>query len=392
LSALSDDIRRAELVEAQEKDGAFAIPGVEKRTEKANTEQFHRAGKLFAFKGENAERNAYRSGQWLAATFLGNEKAAQYCRDNGIAITKAQSEGVNTAGGFLVPSEFTNTVIDLREEYGTFRNFASVRAMSSDHQTIPRRTSGLTAYWTDEAGTATESQKGWDNVSLTAKKLMAYSLISTELSEDAVINVADDLANEMAYSFAIAEDSAGWNGDGTPTYGRITGLRTKIINGSYTASAIDAASGNDTFAELTATDLINCMAKLPRFARRNARWYVSTVGFDLTFQRLTAAAGGNTIQTLGQGQGFSYLGYPIVIDQTLPTATTDISDTAMLFFGDLSLSTVMGTRRALTVKTSEHFKFTNDQVAITATERVDINVHSLGDTTNAGPIIALVGE
>jgi hypothetical protein len=52
----------------------------------------------------------------------------------------------------------------------------------------------------------------------------------------------------------------------------------------------------------------------------------------------------------------------------------------------------MGTRRGITVKTSEHFKFTNDQIAITGTERVDINAHSLGDNTTAGPIIALVAE
>jgi hypothetical protein len=31
----------------------------------------------------------------------------------------------------------------------------------------------------------------------------------------------------------------------------------------------------------------------------------------------------------------SYLGYPVMIDQTMPTATTDISDTIMIAFGDL---------------------------------------------------------
>ena len=32
------------------------------------------------------------------------------------------------------------------------------------------------------------------------------------------------------------------------------------------------------------------------------------------------------------------------------------------------------------------------QVAVLGTERVDINVHDLGDNTNAGPLIALIGE
>lgn len=394
INDLAEDIRRAEFLENQAK--GIATPVVpDKLTDKANTAQYHRAGKLFAFKGPDAEKNAYRSGQWLAACFLGNDKAAEYCRENGIAITKAHSEGVNSGGGFLVPSEFSNTIIDLREEYGTFRSFASVRPMSSDAQTMPRRNGGLTAYWTAEAAAATESSKSWANVSLVAKKLMAYSLISSELSEDAVINVADDLANEMAYAFAVAEDAAGWNGDGTSTYGGITGLRTKMVatlGAGQLAGAVDAASGNDTFAEITATDLVSVMAKLPKYALRGARWYCSQTAFSLVFSRLTAAAGGNTIETLAGPVRSSYLGFPIVIDQTLPTATTDISDTAMLFFGDLSLSTLMGTRRNIAVKTSEHFKFTNDQIAITATERVDINVHSIGDATTAGPICALIAE
>jgi HK97 family phage major capsid protein len=140
--------------------------------EKIDATQFHRAGKLYAFKGTDADKNAYRAGQWLAACFLGSEKSAQFCRDNGIAITRAHSEGTNTSGGFLVP-RMERTIIDLREEYGTFRSFAEVKPMSSDTQTQPRRTSGLTAYWTAEAALGTESSKGWDNVSLVAKKLMA---------------------------------------------------------------------------------------------------------------------------------------------------------------------------------------------------------------------------
>jgi HK97 family phage major capsid protein len=392
ISALAEDIRMEEFVLAQ-KAGAAIPAQPEKRTEKMDATQFHRAGKLMAFKGTDADKNAYRAGQWLAACFLGSEKSAQFCRDNGIAITRAHSEGTNTTGGFVVPSEMERTIIDLREEYGTFRSFAKVVPMASDTFTQPRRTSGLTAYWTAEAAAATESSKGWDNVSLVAKKLMCYSLFSTELAEDAFINVADDLANEMAYAFAVAEDAAGWNGDGTPTYGNIRGVRPKIIDGTHTKSAINATSAHNTFAEIDATDLMNLMAALPKYALRNAKFYCSQVAFATVFARLTAAAGGNTMDTLAGPQNYRYQGYPIVIDQTLPgtSGSTDFVNTAMLFFGDLSLAALMGTRRGITVKTSEHFKFTNDQVAITGTERIDINVANLGDTSVAGPIIAMVG-
>jgi hypothetical protein len=52
--------------------------------------------------------------------------------------------------------------------------------------------------------------------------------MSTELAEDAVISIADDLAQEMGYAFAVAEDAAGWTGDGTSTYGGISGVKTKL--------------------------------------------------------------------------------------------------------------------------------------------------------------------
>jgi hypothetical protein len=40
----------------------------------------------------------------------------------------------------------------------------------------------------------TESTKSWDNVALTAKDLMVLTRITSQLNEDAVISVGDDLA------------------------------------------------------------------------------------------------------------------------------------------------------------------------------------------------------
>jgi HK97 family phage major capsid protein len=387
ISSLAEDIRMEEFIIAQKAGTALPVLGEGKRADKVDVHQFRRAtGRLFAFRGADAEKNAYRSAMWLMATFFDNEKAAQFCRDNGIAITRAHGEAANTTGGILVPGEFVQTIIDLREEYGTFRQWANVKPMSSDKQTWARRIGGLTAYWTAEAALGTESSKTWDNVELSAKKLMAYSLISTELAEDAFISVVDDLANEMAYAFAIAEDAAGWNGDGSTTYGGVRGIVTKINDGNHTAG-IYTATGHATFITLDATDLTSTMGKLPRYALRNAAWYCSQPFYQTVFSRLMVGAGGNTMENVAGPTRYSYLGYPVKIDQTLPLTAT--SGNISAFFGDLSLSTMMGVRRDITVKTSEHFKFLNDQLAITATERVDIVAHSLGDTVNAGPIIAL---
>lgn len=349
-----------------------------------------RYGKLKAFKGDSGEDNAFAAGQWILGFLYGNEKSKQWCREHG--VYDVAGEGVNTKGGFLVPEQFTQAIIDLREEYGVFRRECRVMPMSSDSMTIPRREGGITAYFVGENDEVTASDKSWGQVQLTAKKLGALCKYSSELAEDAIISIADDLANEMAYAFAEKEDDCGFNGDGTSTYGGIHGVRTKIIDGNHTAGAVDAASGIDTFAEITATDLATAMAALPQYAHRSAKWYCSQPAFELVFSRLTAAAGGNTIDTLAGMVQPRYLGYPIVISQKMPTSTGDLSNVAMLLFGDLRLAATMGDRRGIRAKISEDRYLEYDQVGILGTERFDINVHDLGDTSTAGPIVALVGE
>jgi len=361
----------------------------------------HRTGLLKAFKNEE---DAYTAGMFLLATIgrgapgrahLNNmgERAAKWLLERGIdVLTRAQNEGSNTAGGFLVIPAFEQAIIDLREQYGTFRRLVGVTPMSSDTQSQPVRTGGLTAYWVNEAQQITESEKTWGQVTLAAKKLAALSKFSSELNEDAIISIADDLAREMAYAFAISEDAAGWNGDGTSTYGGIVGVRTKIINGSYTASVHDGASNNDTFAEMTKGDLEGVMGKLPKYVT-NPRWYISQVGWVNMLMRIATAAGGVTATEMANGMRVpTYMGYPVEIDITLPSVLTDLSDVAMAFFGDLSLAVKMGERRGITISLSDQRYWEYDQIGIRATERVDIVAHSLGSTTAAGPIIALIGE
>jgi hypothetical protein len=59
-------------------------------------------------------------------------------------------------------------------------------------------------------------------------------------------------------------------------------------------------------------------------------------------------------------------------------------------FGDLSLAADFGNRRATTIAMSEHSEFDTDEIGVRGTERFDINNHSVGDTTNPGPVVGLV--
>lgn len=347
-----------------------------------------RYGPLRAFQ---SEKKAFEAGAWLLA-ISGSARAAAWCRDNAIPIIKAQGEGTNTGGGFLVPIELMRTIISLREERGAFRASARVVPMADDTGSIPRRTGGLTAYFVAENSAITESESSWDSVGLAAKKLATLTRSSSELTEDATVDLGGWFLSEVAHAFAAKEDDCGFNGDGSSTYSGMRGVTKLLIDGTHDAGKVVAAAGHDTFAEIDNTDLTNLIGKLPAFALPGAKWFGSQMAFATVFCRVAATAGGIIMQNIGGRMVPTFLGWPIQISQVLPQVTTDLSGSVMLLFGDLSLAATLGERRGVTVARTENRYLEFDQIAWRGTERVDIVVHDLGDNTTAGPIVGLVGE
>ena len=349
-------------------------------------------GQVRAFKGANAKRDAYYAGKWLLGTIMGNAEAKQWCREHGMEI-RVQTEGVNTAGGFVVPDVMERAIIELRETYGAARRNARIMPMSSDHSIIPRRTGGVTAYFVGETTEITASDKSWNQVELTARKLGALTRLSSDLSEDSIINIADDLAQEMAYAFSVKEDQCAIDGDGTSTYGGMTGVRTKMIDGDHAGSYVSAVTPGDNFSEIDAADLTNVMAALPMYARFGAKWHCSPACKAAVFDRLIQAAGGATMREIEGGVSPRYMGYPIEEWSNMPADPgTAYASVIILFFGDYSMAATLGTRRGITVKVSDQRYLEYDQIGIQATERFDVVNHDVGGASGVrGPVVGLYG-
>jgi len=210
------------------------------------------------------------------------------------------------------------------------------------------------------------------------------------LSEDAIINIADDLADEMAYAFALKEDQCGIDGDGTSTYGGMTGLRTAFIDGTHTAGQDAGTSNYVQWSQGTLNDeVITLMSLLPTYAQPRAKWYIHPAGKTGLLDRIALEAGGNTTAQIAAGVQPTFAGYPIVTSSALPSVPTN--NTVAFFFGDLTMSSTFGDRRGITVKVSSDRYMEYDQIGIQATERFCIVNHDLGDNTTAGPIVANVG-
>lgn len=354
-----------------------------------------RYGRTVAFPETHQGREkAYRAGLWVRAMFCKDDAARRKCINMGIGDVRALSETVNTAGGVFVPEELNQAVIDLRVKYGRFRENAQVIPMGRDTMTIPRTVTDMTASFTGENTAITESDADFNDVELTAKKLAILTRMSSELAEDAVIDIADFLARKMAYAFALKEDTVGFTGTGNAASGGIQGIQWIFENDQTLAGSIEVGATIDLFSEITATHISTVMAQLPDYAADNAKFYCSRVGAELMFGRLKAAGGGNTISDLEGRVMQTYLGYPIVTVNVMRKVTTAINNQVMFLFGDLSLSSTLGDSRGISVRTSEERYFDSDQLAIRATERIAIVNHDYGTTTagDTGPIVACTGS
>lgn len=353
---------------------------------------FRTYGRTIAFKQDRASQvAAYRSGMWIRAVFAHDEHAKRWCINHNVE-SRALSEGTGTAGGVLVPDELNQAIISLRETYGIFRQECEIIPMGRDVMEIPRDTGDLTATFTAENVALTESDPTFNNVTLTAKKLGIMTRFSSELAEDAIIDIADFIARKMAWAFANKEDTVGFIGDGTAGHGSITGIAKEFDDDNTLAGAIDATSGTDTFAAVDAEDIAKLMGALPQYAAQNAKFYCSRMAAEVVFGRIQTIGGGNTIETLSGKIRRVYLGHEIVESQILENSTGTINNTHMLLFGDLRMSSTLGDRRGIMVKTSEDRYFDLDQIAVKATERFALVNHDFGDGTDAGPIVALIGQ
>lgn len=363
-----------------------------------------RGGKSFQPRyGRSAEEQAYRFAHWFMAGPCGNLNSRSYCQKKGIEI-KVMQDNINASSGYLVPEEFEADLIILREKFGIFRKFAKISKMKSDTKSVPRRTGGVTAYPIGEGATITTSDKGWDRVGLTARKWGVLCVYTSELDEDAAIDIGDDLAEEIAYAFSKKEDDCGFNGDGTSAYHGIVGVRGKFAaliaqtaggNTYPSVAGLTVAGATGGWSAFTLADFNFMIGTLPEFADTEfAAWYCHKKFYNSVMERLMLAAGGVTAAEVAAGRRQPiFMGYPVHVSQIMPNATA--ANQIPCVFGDLGMGSLFGDRRMTTIALSNAPGFANDEMYIRGTERFDINVHDVGNQSataslqQPGPIVAL---
>jgi HK97 family phage major capsid protein len=351
--------------------------------------EFARYGRLngFANTPEGHEK-AYRAGMWLRAKLFNDDHAERWCKEHGVGL-RSQKEFDPIYGGNLVPNEMSQSIIDLRDQYGIARQHCTIMPMGRDIMSIPKVAGSLAAVFVAEEGSITEDEMSWVNVNLVAKKAGVLVKVSSEVAEDAIVNLADIITTDMARAFALKEDQCLFIGDGTATYGGMTGWEVALAEGVGLAAGPAGPAGIDEFSEITLTGIHTVMGLLPEYAQPNAKWFMSSVCWETAFSRLAAAAGGNTTVTLGQKIVLAFLGAPVILTPILHTTGTQTDGSPLCLYGDMRLASMIGDRRGFALKVSTERYIENDQIALVGTTRFDIVNHGIGTTSAAGPMIAM---
>ena len=167
-------------------------------------------------------------------------------------LQKALVEGTNTAGGYLVPEVLAKRVYELIKEGTPVLKagiFEEVR-FTSDNQLFNYVSTTVAGYWVAENTQITEENISFGQAVTAIGKVASLVRVSTELLEDANVDVMDLIVRELSQQLAEKIEDAIINGDGTAAYGGITGLRN--VTGTNVVNPVNADGDNislDKFLE-----------------------------------------------------------------------------------------------------------------------------------------------
>ncbi len=135
--------------------------------------------------------------------------------------TVPMTEGTAATGGVFVPAPVRQAILGRLGQSSVVRRLAQIIPMPSATLKLPRLAEGVAAQWVGEATVDPADAPTFDSLTLTAHKLAVLVPVTEELLADATTGIAEVVAQILADSFALKEDSAFLGFD---TGGPIAGL------------------------------------------------------------------------------------------------------------------------------------------------------------------------
>jgi HK97 family phage major capsid protein len=265
-------------------------------------------------------------------------RAARYAKNqwNDDDVVKALESGTDSAGGFLVPTNYSDEIIELLYPATVIRGFgATVVPMDNGNMTWPRLAAGVGAEYVGENQNIVTDQPVFGDLSLSWKKLAVNVPISNDLirfsSPKADVVVRNDVVEQMS----VREDIGFIRDDGTGQ--KPTGLRHQpgvTVLAATDISAMDVSTGAGRTARNDAIqgDLDDMVLTL-----EESNVPITNAGYILTprakhfLMRLTDINGNKIYPEMRQGQ---LNGYPFRTTTQIPVNLGAGSDESEIYFAN----------------------------------------------------------
>jgi len=263
---------------------------------------------------------------FVEATFFQNPIARARYMEKYHELQKATAIDIGDTGNvFPVPDILEAEILAFARESSVLLQYARLWDMTSDKKTIPVESGAVATSW---GNTTEESNPGVSEVELDAETLSAYSVVNNTTLEDTVSDIVSWLTEAMAEAVGQSLDNAGFNGDGTATYGGCSGILSAACGYSVTM-----ASGKTAFSDLSFDNLSEMISKLDGMRKVGARFFMA--GEVLHYVRILKDSNLRPIfiDTVGSPVSGQILGYPYSEVITMPSSSA--ANKAFIAFGNL---------------------------------------------------------
>jgi HK97 family phage major capsid protein len=288
--------------------------------------------------------------------------------NNPAVLENVTGKSVNTltdgAGGYAVPEGWARGIEKVMNDFGVARRVTRLFPMPTVTYNMPKRATSASVTWETEGAVINGSEPTFGNTQLVAKKLTAGVVLTNESIMDMNENMVEWVSADMGESISGEEDNQFLNGTGSPFTGVLAG-----------ATEVVMASGDTSFADVSAEYLIDVKNAVPHQHRAGSSWIMSDSVFGL-IQKLKTTDGIPLYQTLGNSDNGTLLGYPVVLSSKAPSTSDDAVDTSFIAFGRFDKAVVLGQYKSLSFKLGTEGTFDGvnlleaDSSAVIAVERI----------------------
>lgn len=271
--------------------------------------------------GGGAGEPATDNGGALAAKSALGEfvKTGSTSKLEALAPKSAMTVGVDEDGGFVAPAQLDAQILSAQRDLSPFRRLARTVTTRAHTYQLPFNLGGTTSGWVGE--TAGRPQTDTSKLTLLefpAGEIYANPAVSQRILDDALVNIADFVINEIAVEFDAQESAAFWTGDGTnKPKGVLTYATSAAADDTRPFGTIQTvASGSAT--GLTVDGIIDLVYSLKAGYRRDGRFLANSRTLA-ALAKLKDGEGRPLLQpAIAEGIPATLLGHAIEADEGLP--------------------------------------------------------------------------